>query len=162
MAKEVTISIDNRGIRCREGISILEAADQAGIYIPRLCYYPDLPPGPGTKAEPLVYRHGEINADNNPDNKTYSGCNICIIEIEAKGDFQSCATLVEDGMVIYSDTTRLKEIRKNNLARIISLHPHACLFCSENTGCDREGCSQGVKKQSRGGDKIHHIEIHKV
>jgi predicted molibdopterin-dependent oxidoreductase YjgC len=162
VAKEITITIDNRVIRCREGTSILEAADQAGIYIPRLCYYPDLPPGPGTKAEPLVYRHGEINADNNPDNKTYSGCNICIVEIQGKGDFQSCATLVEDGMVVFSETTRVKEIRRNNLARIISLHPHACVLCSENGGCDREECSQGVQKQSRCCSKFDDCEFQKV
>jgi ferredoxin len=162
MAKEITISIDNRGIRCREGISILEAADKAGIYIPRLCYYPDLPPGPGTKADARVYRHGEINADNNPDHKTYTGCDICIVEIEGKGDFQSCSTLVEDGMVIYSDAPRVKELRKNNLARIISLHPHACLLCSENAGCDRDGCSQGVKKEGRCCSKFDDCEFQKV
>jgi predicted molibdopterin-dependent oxidoreductase YjgC len=162
MAKEITISIDKRSIHCREGLSILAAADTAGIYIPRLCYFPDLPPGPGTKSDARVHRYGEINADNNPDNKTYNGCDICIVEIEGKGDFQSCATLVEDGMVIYSDAPRLKEIRKNNLARIISLHPHACLLCSENGGCDREECSQGVQKQSRCCSKFDDCEFQKV
>ena len=88
MGKEVTISIDNHEITTEEGFSILRAADTAGIYIPRLCDHPDLPPGPGTKAESRVYRCGEINGDNNSSDTTYEGCNICIIEIEGRGPSQ--------------------------------------------------------------------------
>ena len=162
MAKEITISIDNRAIQSREGASILEAADQAGIYIPRLCYYPDLPPGPGTKAEPRVYRHGEISADKNSYNKTYNGCNICIVEIEGKGPSPSCTTLVEDGMVIYSNTTAVRELRRDNLERILFLHPHACLLCAEREGCDEEECTEGVERQSRCCPKFDDCEFQKV
>ena len=131
MGKEITISIDNREIQSREGTSILEAADQAGIYIPRLCFRPDLPSGPGTKAVNRIYRCGEINADENSHDGSYEGCNVCVVEIEGRGPSPSCATLVEDGMVIYSDTDAIRELRKEYLARIISNHPHACILCAE-------------------------------
>ncbi len=162
MGKVITISIDNRQIQSREGISIIEAADQAGIYIPRLCFHPDLPPGPGTKAENRIYRCGEIIANGNSHSTTYKGCNICIVEIEGRGPCQSCASLVEDGMVIYSDTSAVKELRKANLARIISLHPHACLLCSEKEGCDREECTQGVEKGERCCREFDQCEFRRV
>ncbi len=149
MGKEITISIDNRRIQCQEGTSILEAADQVGIYIPRLCFHPDLPPGPGTKAENRICRCGEISANGNSNDALYKGCNICIVEIEGIGTSQSCATFVEDGMVIYSDTAHVKKLRRENLARIISLHPHDCIMCTENEGCDRERCTQSVEKHER-------------
>jgi predicted molibdopterin-dependent oxidoreductase YjgC len=149
VGKEITITIDSREIRCLDGTSIMGAADAAGIYIPRLCHHPELPAGPGTKADTHVYRGGEIKASQNLHDTMYDGCNICIVEIGGKGPCPSCSTPVEDGMVVHSNTAAVKEIRKNNLAQIISLHPHACLLCSEKEGCDRDGCSQGVEKESR-------------
>jgi formate dehydrogenase beta subunit len=162
MAKEVAITIDSREVRCREGVSIIEAADTAGIYIPRLCYHPDLPPGPGTKADPRVYRCGEISADGSSHDAVYHGCNICIVEIEGKGPSPSCTTLVEDGMVIHSNTAEVKGIRRNNLAHLISLHPHACLLCAEKEGCDEEDCSQGVEKHERCCQKFDDCEFQRV
>jgi predicted molibdopterin-dependent oxidoreductase YjgC len=162
MAKEVTITIDNHEVHALEGASIMAAADGAGIYIPRLCYHPNLPTGPGTKAEPRVYRHGEIYADINSHDKTYDGCNICIVEIEMKGIAQSCTTVVEDGMVIYSDTAKVKDLRRDNLARIISLHPHACLLCAEKEGCERDECTQGVEEGGRCCGNFDDCEFQKV
>lgn len=162
MGKEITISIDNHEVRTQEGASIIEAADVAGIYIPRLCYHPDLPPGPGTKADARVFRNGVIIADRNENHQTYGGCNICIVEIKGRGPSPSCATLVEDGMVIYSNTAAVKEIRRDNLERILSLHPHACLLCAEREGCEREECSMGVEMQGRCCSKFDDCEFQSV
>jgi formate dehydrogenase beta subunit len=162
MAKDITLSINNHEIHCQEGSSILRAADTAGIYIPRLCEHPDLPPGPGTKSESRVFRHGEINADENSLNKPYSGCNLCVVEIEGKGVCQSCATPAEDGMVVRSETAAIKELRKASLARIVAQHPHSCILCSENSGCDRESCMQGEIKQARCCPKFDNCEFIKV
>jgi predicted molibdopterin-dependent oxidoreductase YjgC len=162
MGKEITISIDNREIQSREGASILEAADQEGIYIPRLCYHPDLPHGPGVKAEHQVYRCGDVCASDNSPDSTYEGCNICVVEVEGRGPSQSCATPVENDMIIYSDTDAVRELRKEHLARIISDHPHACILCSENEGCDREECTQGVEKYERCCEKFDLCEFRKV
>jgi len=149
MGTEVTVYVDDSEIRSRKGMSIIEAADEVGIYIPRLCYYPGIKPGPGTKAEEQIHRHGLIDTDKNEGKKTFGGCNICVVEIEGKGIWPSCSTGVEDGMIIYTDTTSVKELRRENLARICALHPHACIICTEKEGCDRDGCTQGVQLQSR-------------
>jgi formate hydrogenlyase subunit 6/NADH:ubiquinone oxidoreductase subunit I len=162
VGKEITISIDNHEVHSQEGASIIQAADNAGIYIPRLCYHPDLPPGPGTKADPRVYRHGEISGDKTPHTTMYDGCNICIVEIEGKGPSPSCTTFVEDGMVIYSNTATVRELRRENLERILSLHPHACLLCAENEGCEREECSMGVEIQGRCCSKFDDCEFQSV
>jgi ferredoxin len=161
MAKEITFTIDGREVRCNEGASIIEAADGAGIYIPRLCFHPELPPGPGTLSDARVYRHGEINADHSRHHALYDGCNICIVEIEGKGHCQSCATAARPGMAVLSNTAAVREIRRNNLARIISHHPHACVLCSEREGCDRE-CTQGVEQQSRCCSKFDNCEFQMV
>jgi predicted molibdopterin-dependent oxidoreductase YjgC len=162
MEKKVTISIDSHEVHAQEGTSILEAADRAEIYIPRLCYHPDLPPGPGTKAVARVYRHGEINADAGSEDKTHDGCNLCIIEIEGRGTALACTTPVDDGMIIHSKTASVRELRRDNLAQLISRHPHACILCSEKDGCDRDGCTQGVEKQSRCCPKFENCEFRKV
>jgi formate dehydrogenase (NADP+) beta subunit len=162
MGNEATVTIDNHVIHAAEGISILSAADSAGIYIPRLCYHPDLPGGPGTKADCRVYRHGEISGDKDIESSSYHGCDICIVEIEGRGTVQSCATLVTDGMVIHTDSAVVKELRKTNLARLISIHPHACILCSENAGCDRSACPQGEVQQGRCCPKFDNCEFQKV
>jgi NADH dehydrogenase/NADH:ubiquinone oxidoreductase subunit G len=159
---EAFITIDNRVVRVSEGASIMEAADAAGIYIPRLCYHPALPPGPGTKAGPRVYRHGEINADINPHDKAYEGCKICFVEIDGRGPCLSCSTPVADGMVIHTDTAAVIKLRKDNLARILSLHPHACFICAEKDGCDREECTMGVDEDGRCCAKFDDCEFRMV
>jgi predicted molibdopterin-dependent oxidoreductase YjgC len=162
MAKEIAITIDSREVRCREGTSVLEAADVAGIYIPRLCFHPDLPPGPGTKAEKRIFRSGEISAELNSHDAAHNGCNICIVEIEGRGHSRSCVTPAREGMVIYSDTAAVKELRRENLARIICLHPHACILCAQKEGCDREECTQGLPKHERCCQKFDECELRKV
>lgn len=162
MGTEAVITIDNHEVHCQEGTSILSAADAAGIYIPRLCYHPDLPPGPGTKADPQVYRHDLIHGDGSSDSSTYHGCNICIVEIAGKGVTPSCTTPVENGMVIHSETPAIQELRRTNLAHIIALHPHACLLCSENDGCDRGTCPQGEVEQGRCCPDFGNCEFQKV
>jgi predicted molibdopterin-dependent oxidoreductase YjgC len=65
-------------------------------------------------------------------------------------------------MVIRSETAEIKELRKTNLAKILSRHPHACLLCSENSGCDREKCPQGEVKQGRCCAKFGNCEFQKL
>jgi predicted molibdopterin-dependent oxidoreductase YjgC len=162
MGTEASITINGQSICAREGASIMEVADKVGIYIPRLCYHPELPPGPGTKANQLVHRHGEINADKNSHEKTFDGCNLCFVEIEGKGTFLSCNTPVADGMIIHTDTAEVIQLRKDNLAQILSKHPHACFVCPERNGCDREECTMGVDEDGRCCAKFDDCEFRMV
>ena len=76
----VTLTIDGAEVNATRGVTVLEAAQKAGIYIPRLCYHPDLHPTSTTKAE--VYQGGELIKSAERDSEEFRGCRLCITEIE--------------------------------------------------------------------------------
>jgi predicted molibdopterin-dependent oxidoreductase YjgC len=163
MGNEVTISIDHREIRCCGGIPVIAAADAAGIYIPRLCHYPDLPPGPGTLPSKRIYQNGPVDGEVGPNiPASYHGCDICLVEIEGIGIAQACSTLVTDGMIVATSTETVLEEREKNLARVLANHPHSCMLCSENEGCDREECTEGEERRCRCCAKFDDCELRKV
>jgi formate dehydrogenase alpha subunit len=117
---EVTLSIDGREVRVRRGITLLEAIQQAGIYVPSLCHHPDLKP--------------------------IGSCKLCIVDIE-DWDIHptSCTTLAEEGMVVNTNTKELQEMRSHSLEMLLALtnHPVGCLFCDRKDECtDLRECMQ--------------------
>ena len=87
--KEITLNIDGREVRAREGMTILEAAKEAGIEIPTLCYHEKLEP--------------------------YGACRICSVEVERRGRVRvvaSCGYPVEEGLVVRTRSPRIDRIRK--------------------------------------------------
>jgi NADH dehydrogenase/NADH:ubiquinone oxidoreductase subunit G len=77
----IELTINGRKVAARKGETVLEAALNAGIYIPTLCYDPDLKP--------------------------YGGCRLCMVEIEGmRGLVSSCTTPATDGMVVHTETPR--------------------------------------------------------
>ena len=94
----IRLTIDDKEIEVEPGKTVLEAALQAGIYIPNLCYHPDLPP--------------------------VGACRLCIVEIEGmKGTPTACTTTVKEGMVVHTNTPKVQELRKNLIWLILSEHP---------------------------------------
>ncbi|MCK5577532.1 MAG: FAD-dependent oxidoreductase, partial [Dehalococcoidales bacterium] len=88
----------------------LQAAQSTGIYIPTLCYHPDLLP--------------------------YGGCRLCIVEVENMRGFPtSCTTPAADGMVVTTNTDRLQQLRQDFLQLILTEHPNACLTCDRRERC---------------------------
>ena len=80
--------IDGKKVKAEAGATVLEAALGAGIYIPNLCYHPDLPP--------------------------IGACRLCVVEIEGmRGVPASCATPAREGMVVSTNTERVRELRKD-------------------------------------------------
>ena len=94
----VTLKINNTEIKVNRGTTLLEATRGANIYIPALCAHPDLP-------IPL------------------GACRLCVVEIEGKGFPTSCITRVSDGMIVHTDTKRVKDIRAHNLKILLSPLP---------------------------------------
>ncbi|HUS87377.1 MAG TPA: 2Fe-2S iron-sulfur cluster-binding protein [Bacteroidales bacterium] len=104
------LTIDNRTIEISSQLTVLEAAEQNGIFIPKMCAHPELIP--------------------------YGGCRLCIIEIEGvKGYPTSCTTQAVEGMIVRTDTNTLQEMRKDLVQLILSEHPSACLLCGDIEGC---------------------------
>ena len=106
----VKLTIDGKLIEAKEGSTILEAAKSAGIYIPTLCYYKDL---------------NQIGA-----------CRVCLVEIEGDERLSaSCNTYVEDGMVVKTNSPRVRQARKVNVALILSQHNVNCTSCVRSGNC---------------------------
>ncbi len=161
--KSVTLTIDGMEVQTEEGATVLEAAQGAGIYIPALCHHPDLPPAPGMKIDNQIYRGGKLIQGSSPNPKEFEGCQLCVVEIEGvEGFVTACNTLAKDGMVVRTNTPEVQKLRRDNLAKILARHPHACLVCAEREGCSREPCSLNVPVNERCCDKFGNCELQRV
>ena len=106
----VNLTIDGRPVQVPEGTTILEAARQADIHIPHLCYLKGI---------------NEIAA-----------CRMCVVEIEGTDRLvPACNTEVLKGMVIQTNSPRVRQARKTNLRLILSQHNSNCTVCVRSGNC---------------------------
>jgi predicted molibdopterin-dependent oxidoreductase YjgC len=118
----MNLTIDEQQVKAKEGATVLEAARQAGIYIPTLCYHPALTP--------------------------YGACRLCIVEIEnLRGFPTSCTTPVTEGMVVKTNTQQLQELRRNIFELILAEHPWQCLTCAKNLRCELQEVANRIGLQ---------------
>ncbi len=110
-------------------MTVLEAAQMAGIYIPALCSHPDLPSSREVKADEFVYRGTEqIKNDNSATE--FEGCQLCVIEIEGRDGLPTaCTTEVAEDMVVHTNTPQVQQKQRDNLKLILVEHPNVCLTC---------------------------------
>jgi NADPH-dependent glutamate synthase beta subunit-like oxidoreductase/Pyruvate/2-oxoacid:ferredoxin oxidoreductase delta subunit len=157
------LTIDDKEIEVKEGETILKAAEHADIYIPRICYHPDLTLPQEAKPIEVVYR-GKDRLEKDPDSSTeYQKCNLCIVKLKGSEDFvTSCDTFVQDGMIIQTNTPDIIKARRDYLVPILSKHPHACLTCAQRKGCTREPCSTNVPVEERCCSKLGRCELQQV
>jgi NADPH-dependent glutamate synthase beta subunit-like oxidoreductase len=155
----VRIVIDGRVLEVDNGISLLEAAREAGIYIPSLCYHPDLPPYDSVEASSVVYRGGE--AYNGSLGKP-EGCGLCVVEIEGEGLVKACNYIIDREIKVYTDSPSAVEYRKKSLMRIMANHPHYCITCQNREGCSITLCSQNVPELERCCQLLHRCELVKL
>lgn len=107
----VTLTIDGREVQAPAGSTILEAAKLAGIKIPTLCYHPELRPE--------------------------GACRICVVEVEkAKSLVASCVYPVSEGMVVKTNTPRVRKARRMVVELMLANHPADCLTCERNNNCE--------------------------
>jgi predicted molibdopterin-dependent oxidoreductase YjgC len=91
----VTLTIDEVEITAPEGTAILDAAQKADIYIPRLCSHPDLPPVEQLKPAEAIYREGKRLENKKPELQ-YKGCQLCVVQIEGREGFhRACLTCAQ-------------------------------------------------------------------
>ena len=106
----VTLKIDNQIVTVPEGTTILEAAKSVHINIPTLCYLKDI---------------NEIAA-----------CRLCVVEIEGHVRLvPSCDNVVSEGMVVYTNSPRVREARRVNLRLLLSQHDTQCTKCTRSGNC---------------------------
>ncbi len=110
MGKKITLTINGQTVEAEQGMTILEAAQAAGIYIPAFCAVPGLKP--------------------------FGACRMCLVEIEKKGGLkESCATFATDGMVVHTESDEVQKARRTILELMVSDHPNGCLICPREERC---------------------------
>ena len=160
-SRMATITIDNQEIVVDGEKSVLESALGAGIYIPHLCFHPQIETLSEEKSIEEVYQGGI--AHRGDAGETFEGCNLCLVEIEGReGLFQSCRTNSEDGLVITTASPEIQKARQDNLAGILEKHPHACLLCPQREGCDRKVCSVHIPEDERCCSQFGNCELQGV
>ncbi|MFX1509435.1 MAG: FAD-dependent oxidoreductase [Promethearchaeota archaeon] len=158
----VKLTINGIEAEVDEGSNILTAAESVDVYIPRLCYHPDLASGVGTKTTDSIFR-GSQEIKHIGGEIEYEGCGLCAVEIEGRdGIYQACDTQVEEGMVVLIDTPEIIAHRQEKLSSILASHPHACLTCAQREGCAREPCPPNVPVDERCCEKFGRCELQKV
>ena len=100
----VELTINNIKVNAEEGMTILDAAKSAGIAVPTLCNMKNLFPT--------------------------GACRICSVEVEGqRGLIPSCAYPVSDGMVVETNSPRVRRARKTIVELLVENHPQDCLIC---------------------------------
>ena len=106
----VKVTINGVAIEVQEGSTIMEAAKLAGSPVPSLCFWKGL---------------NEIGA-----------CRVCVVEVEGVDRLvTACDEPVHDGMVVYTNSPRVRAARRTNLRLILSQHDCQCAFCTRNGNC---------------------------
>ena len=115
----VNFKMNDRELSVSNGTTILKAAEQAGIPIPHLCYLKDI---------------NEIAA-----------CRMCMVEVEGTNRLvPACNTEVAEGMVIHTNSPRVRQARKTNLRLILSQHNSNCTVCVRSGNCELQRLSHDL------------------
>jgi formate hydrogenlyase subunit 6/NADH:ubiquinone oxidoreductase subunit I len=143
------IKIDHAEISVAEGTTILQAAEQAGIYILHICFHPDIPPVDRQKPAHVIYRNGERIENARPDLRC-EGCQLCVVKIEGQeGLHRSCSITIADGMIIITSSPDIKEFQRDRIMELVARHPHACLQCAQKDGCAQSSCTLNILENER-------------
>ncbi|NCU19579.1 2Fe-2S iron-sulfur cluster binding domain-containing protein, partial [Candidatus Falkowbacteria bacterium] len=115
----VSLTIDGLPVTVPAGTSVLRAAAEAGIAIPKLC------------ATDMLEAVG--------------ACRLCLVEIEGmRGTPASCTTPVTPGMVVRTQTETIRALRRGVMELTISDHPLECLTCAANGDCELQDMAGAV------------------
>jgi NADH-quinone oxidoreductase subunit G/NADP-reducing hydrogenase subunit HndD len=116
----ITLTIDGRKVEAEEGSTILQAALKANIHIPTLCYLPEV--------------------------QSIGACRVCLVEVEGNRILQaSCVAPAANGMVIFTNTDRVRKARRFSVEMLLSNHPFECLTCGKNLHCELQSLASELQ-----------------
>jgi NADH-quinone oxidoreductase subunit G len=114
----VTVEIDGCTMQVPKGSMIIQAADKAGIRIPRFCYHDKLP--------------------------IAANCRMCLVDVEkAPKPMPACATPVMDGMKVYTQSKRALDSQRNVMEFLLINHPLDCPICDQGGECELQDVAMG-------------------
>jgi NADH-quinone oxidoreductase subunit G len=117
--RTITLTIDGREIEAPENAMLVDAAKHGDVEIPVFCYEPKL---------------------GNP----VGACRMCLVEIEGIGKLQTgCSTPVKDGMVVHTQTDRVKEAQRSVVEFLLINHPLDCPVCDKGGECPLQDITFG-------------------
>ena len=134
-ADVVTVEVDGMPVTVPAGTSVMRAAAEAGLDVPKLCATDSLKP--------------------------FGSCRLCLVEIDGKkGTPASCTTPVEPGMVVRTQTPKIERLRRNVMELYISDHPLDCLTCPANGDCELQDMAGvvGLREVRYGYEGENHLD----
>ncbi|TWO69338.1 formate dehydrogenase subunit alpha [Caenimonas sedimenti] len=134
----VSLQIDGQAVTVPAGTSLMRAAIEAGISVPKLCATDSLEP--------------------------FGSCRMCLVEIEGRRGYPaSCTTPAEAGMNVRTQTDKLAKLRHDVMELYISDHPLDCLTCSANGDCELQDMAGavGLRNVRYGFDGANHLQAKK-
>lgn len=109
MTDTIALTIDDIDIKGKAGQTIMQTADDNGIYIPRLCAHKDLTP--------------------------YGSCRVCTVIVNGRPQ-SACTQPISDGMIVENESERVKDIRRDIIDMLFVEGNHYCMFCERSGSCE--------------------------
>jgi len=137
-SKRVKLTIDGVEVTVPEGTSLMRAAVQAGVRVPKLCATDTL--------------------------EAFGSCRLCLVEVEGRKGFPaSCTTLAQEGMKVRTESKKLADLRRGVMELYISDHPLDCLTCPANGNCELQEMAGvvGLREVRYGYAGENHLEAKK-
>jgi formate dehydrogenase major subunit len=134
----VTLEIDGKPVTVPAGTSVMRAAVEAGVQVPKLC------------------------ATDNVE--SFGSCRLCLVEIEGRrGTPASCTTLAEPGMKVRTQSPKIAKLRRGVMELYISDHPLDCLTCAANGDCELQDMAGvvGLREVRYGYEGANHLKAPK-
>ena len=106
----IKLTINGRAVECNDGSTLLDAAREAGVYVPTLCHYPRLP--------------------------GHAVCRLCLVNVDGEARQQpACVTKAKQGDIVETDSRDLQAFRKADAQWLLARHPNDCMRCEVNGSC---------------------------
>lgn len=122
--KKISLTIDETPVQVDEGTTIMHAAEQLGIRIPRLCYHPDL--------------------------SLAGSCRVCIVDVKGMGYYMAaCSSAVWEGMEVETNSPEIRQARRDIVELLIDNHPMDCQTCERDGQCELQNLAYSLGVRAR-------------
>ena len=124
LKKKISLTIDGTPMAVDEGTTIMEACEQLGISIPRLCYHPDL--------------------------SLQGSCRVCVVEVKGMGFYMtSCSQKVWEGMEVQTNSPDIRQARRDIVELLLDNHPKDCQTCERDGNCELQNLAYSLGVRAR-------------
>jgi iron-only hydrogenase group A len=124
LKKKISLTIDSTPMVVDEGTTIMEACEQLGISIPRLCYHPDL--------------------------SLEGSCRVCVVEVKGMGFYMtSCSQKVWEGMEVQTNSPDIRQARRDIVELLLDNHPKDCQTCERDGNCELQNLAYSLGVRAR-------------